>query len=183
MGPKCHATAPVMQTPLTGPLCTRQVTDSHDRTLLSTLLGSFYTPSLLAPNAPLCPGGTYEVPRAGEHKVRGGAVGPVCCIVSSHHPHATSHQHCTWAACNHSLLLACFSLVIVLTMPPRAQLNLHPNSHSQSYVDYIQGLPLLSPPEAFGLGPNADISRDLREGGALLESMLATQVCVWGGSG
>ncbi|KAI8464307.1 MAG: dynein heavy chain and region D6 of dynein motor-domain-containing protein [Monoraphidium minutum] len=89
-----------------------KVTDAHDRLLLSTLLGAFYTPALLGPGAPLCAGGGYAVPHAGEHK---------------------------------------------------------------SYVEHIQGLPLLTPPEAFGLGPNADIARDLREGGALLEALLAAQ--------
>jgi hypothetical protein len=47
-----------------------QVTDAHDRQTLSTLLGAFYAPPILAPNAPLCPGSTYAVPHAGEHKVR-----------------------------------------------------------------------------------------------------------------
>ncbi len=45
----------------------------------------------------------------------------------------------------------------------------------QSYLDYVNSLPLIAAPEVFGLHDNADITKDLQETSALLEGLLSTQ--------
>lgn len=45
----------------------------------------------------------------------------------------------------------------------------------ESYVEYIQGLPLQQPPTIFGLHENADITKDERDARFLLEATLSTQ--------
>lgn len=45
----------------------------------------------------------------------------------------------------------------------------------KGYLDYINSLPLINLPEVFGLHENADITKDLQEGGVLLDSLMAMQ--------
>jgi len=45
----------------------------------------------------------------------------------------------------------------------------------QGYTDYINSLPLTTPPAVFGLHENADITKDLQEAQQLLDSLLLTQ--------
>jgi dynein heavy chain len=45
----------------------------------------------------------------------------------------------------------------------------------QSFADYIQSLPLVDKPEAFGQHPNADIASQIQEGTDLLSSLLSLQ--------
>ncbi|GBG76408.1 hypothetical protein CBR_g22156 [Chara braunii] len=42
----------------------------------------------------------------------------------------------------------------------------------ESYIEYVQTLPLVADPEAFGLHPNANISKDMHDTSQLLGSML-----------
>lgn len=44
------------------------------------------------------------------------------------------------------------------------------------FITFIKELPLVSPPEVFGLHENADITRQIQESNAILESFLHTQV-------
>lgn len=50
-----------------------------------------------------------------------------------------------------------------------------PFGEYQTYVDYIQGLPLLQPPALFGLHENADITKDERDARFLMDATLSTQ--------
>ncbi|ORC83399.1 dynein heavy chain [Trypanosoma theileri] len=50
-----------------------------------------------------------------------------------------------------------------------------PFGEYESYVDYIQNLPLQQPPGVFGLHENADITKDERDAKNLLEATLLTQ--------
>nr|8GLV_Kg Chain Kg, DHC_N2 domain-containing protein [Chlamydomonas reinhardtii] len=45
----------------------------------------------------------------------------------------------------------------------------------KGYMEYINGLPLISQPEVFGLHENADITKDLQETNLLLDSLMLTQ--------
>jgi len=51
------------------------------------------------------------------------------------------------------------------------------------FITFIKELPLVSPPEVFGLHENADITRQIQESNAILESFLHTQSRVGGGGG
>ncbi|KAK3235324.1 hypothetical protein CYMTET_54467 [Cymbomonas tetramitiformis] len=53
----------------------------------------------------------------------------------------------------------------------------------QDYIDYIKTLPLISPPEVFGLHDNANISKELQETHQLLDSLMLTQSRDAGGGG
>lgn len=44
----------------------------------------------------------------------------------------------------------------------------------KEYLGYINQLPLIARPEVFGLHENADISKDLKEVGQLLDSIMLT---------
>lgn len=53
----------------------------------------------------------------------------------------------------------------------------------ESYIKFIKGLPLIQNPEVFGMHENADISKDLNETNALINSIILTQGNEGGGSG
>jgi dynein heavy chain len=53
----------------------------------------------------------------------------------------------------------------------------------KSYIKFIKGLPLIQNPEVFGMHENADISKDLNETNALINSIILTQGNEGGGSG
>jgi dynein heavy chain len=50
-----------------------------------------------------------------------------------------------------------------------------PDGPYNATLDHIRGLPLVAPPSAVGLHPNAAITKDRKESDALLESLLAAQ--------
>lgn len=52
---------------------------------------------------------------------------------------------------------------------------LHLQCLLQGYLDFINSLPLSTPPAVFGLHDNADITKDLQEAQLLLDSLLLTQ--------
>jgi len=45
----------------------------------------------------------------------------------------------------------------------------------QSYIDYINTMPLLASPELYGLHENADITKDIKDTNIILDSLLLTQ--------
>lgn len=50
-----------------------------------------------------------------------------------------------------------------------------PDGTRQSYIDYIDGLPLVASPDVFGLHDNATLTRDQNDTNALLNSILDTE--------
>ena len=53
----------------------------------------------------------------------------------------------------------------------------------QSYIEYIQSLPITTHPEVFGLHENADIAKDNRETNQLFHGVLLTLPREAGGGG
>lgn len=56
-----------------------------------------------------------------------------------------------------------------------------PDGSRQSYVEYIDGLPLVATPDVFGLHENATLTRDQNDTNALLNSILDTEGGAGGG--
>ena len=50
-----------------------------------------------------------------------------------------------------------------------------PYGEYKDYIDFINTIPLISPPECFGLHENANISKDLNETNLLLDTLMMTQ--------
>jgi len=58
-----------------------------------------------------------------------------------------------------------------------------PDGSRESYVEFIDNLPLLAAPEVFGLHENATLTKDQNDTNALLDSMIETEAGGGGGGG
>ena len=58
-----------------------------------------------------------------------------------------------------------------------------PHGEYQSYLDYVNTLPLIASPEVYGFHANADISKDVKDAEELLDAFASTQSRDGGGGG
>lgn len=157
------------------PAAPPQVTDSHDRVTLMTILSSFYNHQLVeAPSYSLAVTTTvgYTAPPHTDLKVSSHATAPLewhSLYGSAQRRTGSQRRKCMSHSQQKPLQSAKVASNLTVFCWP------FPVCLLQGYLDYINALPHVAPPGVFGLHDNADITKDLQEAQQLLDGLLLSQ--------